>query len=419
MRHGFGFRNWNSRHRPFEPSEDETDPSSAAIRDRIATEWRGPASDLLDVDLGGESSGLLDVITTQLRSAILQRAGTNGHCYGMALAAQAYFESPETLPLDRESAAAIRHPTEPLSEPDAPVYHEITRLQAEQFLRFRTWLGRRAILWPDRIDLETQLDDVRAVIDVFGSAQVSVFDSRTSGHQMLAYDYEEHRDGISVYVYDPNHSASTYGHRPRVLEFEATTDGIEMVPYGNYEWLLFNRYDRIEEATGRATATPLDHVDISPARFRDEIFPTALVTVDTPDVELTISDPNGGRLGRLRSDFMDRSRGPVARVRSAYGVDAGEYRIDLHGRRSTPYELRVHIAGPNGTRLSVAHADRIGNSETKTFIATVPETADETGTFEPFDRRFGRLPIAAASAGGGVAAGAGLHYLWHRRRRRE
>jgi hypothetical protein len=44
---------------------------------------------------------------------------------------------------------------EPVDDPDeSPVYEDIVHLQSEQFLRFRSWLGRRAMLWPDRIDVD-------------------------------------------------------------------------------------------------------------------------------------------------------------------------------------------------------------------------------------------------------------------------
>lgn len=418
-RHGFGFRNWSSRRQAFELPDETIDPSRNTVQESITTSWPQRAADILGVNFAQVNQELVEILTTQLRSEIVQRAGTNGHCYGMALAAQSYFEMPETLPLDREFAAAIRHPTEPLTTADAPIYHEIVQLQAEQILRFRTWLGRRALVWPDRIDVEAQLDDIRAVIDVFGTAQVSVFDSRISGHQVLAYDYEEHDDSVSVYVYDPNYPASTYEHQTQVIEFTETADGIVMEPYGRYRWVLFNRYDRIEDATGRSTATPLDHVNLDAAQLREAIFPTALVTVDTSDIDLTIVNPNGGRLGRIRGEFMDRSRGPVSRLRSAYGAAAGDYQIRLYGHQSTTYELAVRIAGPNGSRLSVVHSDQIEAEETQVFTATVPETADETGTFELTEQEFGRIPVAIAAASGGLVVGVGAHYAWQKRQRRK
>lgn len=390
------------------------EPSASSIREYIVTEWAQESNDLLDVDFGRVNDHLLELLTTNLKTAIVQQAGTNGHCYGMALAAQAYFEAPETIPIDRAEAASIHHPAEPLSDATAPIYHEIVQLQAAQFLRFRSWLGRRMLLWPDRIDVASQLDDICAVIDVFGTAQVSLFDSRTSGHQVLAYDYDDRRDGLSLYVYDPNFQSATYEHGTRVIEFDRRDDGFVMDPYDTYEWMLFNRYDRIEDATDREPATPADHVDLDAVNVREAIFPTALVTVDTAAVDLAVDDPNGGRLGRLRSDFMNLSRGPVARVRSTYGADAGTYRIRLYGHESTQYELQVRIAGPDGARLSVTETARIDAGETQEFVATVPNSATETGSFEPDDRNPGRVPATAMAAAGGVAAGAGAHYLWSR-----
>lgn len=208
-----------------------------------------------------------------------------------------------------------------------------------------------------------------------------------------------------------------YEYGTRTIEFQATDEGYSMEPYGKYEWILFNRYDRIEGATDRTTATPLDHVDLDAGEVREAIFPMALVTVDTADVDLTVVAPDGGRFGRLKSEFMNRSRGPFQRLRSGYGVAAGEYRIYLKGHRPTSYEIDVRIAGPHGVRLSVTRTAQIKADETQVYAATVPETADGTETFEAIDsgdERSRRLSTVAVAVGSGIAVGAGSHYLWTR-----
>lgn len=418
VRHGFGFRNWGVGWREFDIPESELDPSQVAVRDHILTEWDGHAESLFEGGIQQTNEVFLETLATILRSAIVQRTGTNGHCYGMSLAAQAYYESPSSIPIDRLNAAAIRHPAEPLADPEAPVYRDIAQLQAEQYLRFRSWLGRRAMLWPERIDVADQLGDIRAVIDVFGTAQVFLFAGTTRGHQVLAYEYEDRADGTTVSVYDPNYAASSYEHRIRTLEFDRIEGGYEVRPYEAYDGVLFNRHDRIEAATGRSDVSPFDHFDGDPSRLRETMFPTALVTVDTADVDLGIAGPSGSRFDRLVSDFMDVTRGDVSHIRTAYGIKPGTYRIHIHGRRRTAYDLRVRIAGPADTRLSASRTAAIEAGEVHVYEAIVPENADERGELRRVDEGNGRSIRIETMAGtaGGFAAGIGAYHLWRRRR---
>lgn len=408
-RHGFGFRNWSSRNRPFETPE--VDLPRDRIETQIKEQWADDARSLLGLQPSQFGEVLLATITTQLRETIVQNAGTNGHCYGMALAAQRYYERPGSLPLPRESAAEIMHPTEPIDAPEAPVYREILDLQSEQFLRFRSWLGRRAMLWPDRIDLDAQLADVRAVVDTFDTAVITVLDSRLSGHQLLVYDYESNGVETILYVYDPNRQASTYEPRRRAVTIDRTDDGgRSMQPYGQYTHLLFNRYDRIEAAADRSSAAPSDHLEMRPEEIREALFPTALVTVDTADVSLSVSRPSGRPLERLRGSFMDRSNGVFPRLRFGYGIDTGRFRIALVGKRDTEYDLRVRIAGPDGVRVDDSATDRIESGETHSYVGTVPDSPDELGGLERVDTtgspwRFGAVAL------GGSAVGAGAYHI--------
>lgn len=416
LRHGFGFRNWSTRTQNFDVPDE--DPSREAVRAKLTTDWRSSSRSILDLDFRSIPDVLVDSITSQLHGTLRQRAATNGHCYGMVLATQQYFEQPETIPLDTESASSILYPTEPLDEPDAPVYRHIVALQTEQFLRFRAWLGRRAMLWPDRIDVAAQLADVRSVIDTFGTAAVTVLTSGQSGHQVLAYDYSVHDDGTTLYVYDPNLQAARYESHRRRLEFREVNDTIRMEPYGKYEHLLYNRWDRIEAATGREQASPLDHLNLGVDAVRDSLFPMALVTVDAADVELSVRRPDGRLVGRLQSEFMDPTRGRYSRMRFGYGVDEGEYRIALLGRAETVYALRIRVTDRDGVRLDSIHEATIGAGETQNFVARVPNSAGETGALEPTEEPCDRTRATGMTGGvaGGLALGAGAYYLWNQRR---
>ena len=418
-RHGFGFRNWSSRTQPFESPVDE-DPDREGVRATIREDWRGGAGSILDLSPDRFPDALVDALSIQLRETVVRRSGTNGHCYGMVLAAQRYHEDPAAIPIDRESASAITHPTEPLDDPSGPVYRDIVTLQSAQFLRFSPWLGRRAMLWPDRIDVAAQLRDVRAVVDAYGSAAVTLFDDQRSGHQVLASDYEgtDGDDEQALSIYDPNLAAPVHGISPRRLVFESTADGLAMRPYGRYTRLLFNRYDRIGAATDRV-AGPLDHLDLSVEQVRASLFPMALATVeaDDPDaVDLVVAGPDGDRLDRRHGVYDDRRRGRFPRLRFAHGPRAGRYRVAVFGRDAADYRLRVRVAGLDGARLDDVHEGHLTAGDADEFVATVPDSADEAGSLERADDG-GSGGIIGATAAGAVAGGAvvaGGYHLWRR-----
>ncbi len=430
QRDGFGFRNWSSRRQEFDTPRN--DPSPEDVHSHIKTGWADRAQSILGLEIDSLADPLVEILTTQLHSTLRQRAGTNGHCYGMCLTAQAYHEEPQTIPMGRETAAAIAHPTEPLESPTAPVYEDIVSLQAAQFLQFRAWLGRRAMLWPDRINVEAQLRDVRAVIDTFGTAAVTILSDQLSGHQVLAYDYadRETENGreTTLSIYDPNYRAGIYDGRTFTLEFadsganadmetDTTTDSrLAMKPYGRYTRFLFNRYDRIDDATGRS-ATPLDHLEYGRGSVRESLFPVALVTADTAAVDLSIARPNGGHLNRLSGEFMDRTRGDFPRMQYAYGVENGRYRVTVYGQQETDYEVRVRIAGEDGARLDTTRTDRISGGESHVYTAAVPATADEEGTLErQGESRWAEtIGLAGVGVGLGAAGGVGAYHLWNRR----
>jgi hypothetical protein len=183
-----------------------------------------------------------------------------------------------------------------------------------------------------------------------------------------------------------------------------------MVPYGRYRHLLFNRYDRIEQATGRAEASPLQHLAIDRATLRDSLFPLVVVLSDTADATLTVIAPDGEELDRLRSTHMDRSRGDHARVRRRYGAEPGTYRIGVYGAATTEYELTAIAVEADGVLVDETRSGAVEAGEHHTYGLTVP--AETTGSLQR-DGRSGLGPaLVGGAAAGGVALGAvGLHVL--------
>lgn len=411
-RHGYGFQNWTPQTQYFETPPA---PANGAVRDQVRHGWRDRAREFLDIDTVDLSDALVQAISTQVRLALVQLAGTNGYCYGMVLTAQHYYENPAAIPVDRSLASEIEDPTVPVDDPAAPVYDDIVQLQADQFLRFRAWLGRRAMLHPDWIDTAAILRDVRSVIDAFGTAAVSLFNERLFGHQVLAYDYVDEGDRVVVPIYDPNRAAVTYtGNRPAIA-FERSGEAYRMRPYRRYTGMLFNRFDQIERATGREDVGPLDHFTVDRSVVQESMFPLALVLTDTAAVDLTVVDPDGEALDRLRSTHMDVSRGEYARMRSRYGARPGTYRVGVYGKGTTEYAVTARVADAERSIVDETRTATIAPGELHEYALRIP--ANGPGSFE---RRRSRSfdPAVAGGAGvaGGVALGAvGYHTLRRRR----
>ena len=408
-RHAYGFRNWSTTNPYFEVP---TDPSPPTVLDRIRETWPDAASETTGLGSLRLTGALLDVAAVQLRQAIVQRAGTNGHCYGMVLTGQRYYEKPEAIPVDAQTASDIPDPTVPAEEPRAPVYDEIVNRQADQFLKFRVWVGRKAMLYRQWLDTTALLGDVQSVIDRFGTAGLTLFNDTRYSHQVLAHEFTEDEDGVSIEIYDPNDSARTYRFERRTLRFDRGTDGsLSMRPYGPYTGALFTRYDRIEMASDRSTAGPLDHLTVDGETLRETLLPLLFVCVDSPSVSLSVVGPDGEPVGRLRSVHMDRSRGDHPGLRSRYGASPGRYRVSLFGTESTDYELQARLVGPEGSRLDVTRSGSLDAGERRAFDLRVPESGG------------GRLsradpggPIARTAGTGAVGAGiGGLGYYTFRR----
>ena len=413
VRDGFGFRNWSTKDQYFEAPPD---PTPAEVRERVRGGWRERARALIGLDTGLLPDLLTETIATQLRLAVVQRAGTNGHCYGMTLTAQRYFERPETIPVDRPTVGEIEHPTVPIEEPTAPVYDAIVDAQAEQFLQFRAWLGRRAMIYPEWIDVGAVLRDVGAVVDSFGTATLTLFDGSIYSHQVLAYGFEEHAEGVRVPIYDPNRPAPTYVDGPPALVFDRVDGTVAMRPYGRYTGVLFNRYDRIERASDREVASPLDHLTVDRQAVRSSLFPLALVLVDSDAVEVTVVDPDGEELERTRGAYMDRSRGTHARVRSLYGADPGTYRIGVFGDDATDYGLRVVVADEDGPVVDWTASNSIDAGELHEYDVEVPEDGRGTVAAASGGWLQSGLVCGAGLAGAAAAGAIGYHVLGSRRR---
>ncbi|MFB6196969.1 MAG: hypothetical protein ABEI52_01700, partial [Halobacteriaceae archaeon] len=89
--HGFDFRNWAvgelSEHDHKKISEDEFDQ---VVRD----EWAGSISSYFDISLTDLPEPLINYLVKSAYVMVNQGSAGDGHCYGMAVAAEKYFQNP-------------------------------------------------------------------------------------------------------------------------------------------------------------------------------------------------------------------------------------------------------------------------------------------------------------------------------------
>ena len=133
---------------------------------------------------------------------------------------------------------------------------------------------------------------------------------------------------------------------------------------------------------------------------RAGLFPLVVVLVDTDDVNLTVETPAGAELTRASAEYMDVTRGEVARVRSRYGAEAGTYRLAVFGNEPTDYEMDVLVADPDGPIVREARSGTLELGDGHEYELEVPSEGDGS-----IARSGGDLGRSAVLAGGGTVGG--------------
>ncbi|AGB38526.1 hypothetical protein [Natronococcus occultus] len=246
---GFGFENYATPPVPPEPTEFV---SRRELRETLATR--------LDDSLGTRLTAPLSTAEPQLGSIVdrlyanaSRLFGTRGYCYGMATAAQWYHEEPTAVPLERESASEIDHVDAPLEDDATPVRDDVERFHRQQFLDPLSWLQRRPLLEPERIDYRKQARELQTAIDEFGTAGITISGENVlEGHYVLLYDYAVDDGEIAFAVYDPNDAAEEYAGDRHAIGI-STADGESLLgSYADrYDRFLFVPVDRAVSARAR------------------------------------------------------------------------------------------------------------------------------------------------------------------------
>ncbi|MDG5758970.1 hypothetical protein QA600_06415 [Natronococcus sp. A-GB1] len=249
---GFGFENYATPPVPPEPTEFV---SRRELREELTGRLETPLGTRATAAVQVGSGPRLGTVVDELYANANRLFGTRGYCYGMVTAAQWYSEEPAAVPLERDSASEIGHVNEPLEDDAAaPVRDDIERFHRQQFLDAESWLRRWALLSPDWIDYETQARELRAAIDEFGSAGITISgEDVLNGHYVLLYDYDVADADVVFAVYDPNDPADRYvADDPPVIGIRTDDHEPLLGSYvGTYDRFLFIPADRAISARGR------------------------------------------------------------------------------------------------------------------------------------------------------------------------
>lgn len=322
--------------------------------------WRDPFESAFDRPISSLPDRLFDGFARHAREGLLEIVRTYGYCYGMVFAAQRYFERPETIPGPFANGSEVAHPQAPLGSDRSPVLDDIIEYHAAQYLDFHAWFGRHAMVDSDWIDYDRQLGDLMAVLDVYGTAGLTLFnDGIVGSHQVLAYDYDRHPDGVAFSVYDPNRPADAYANADIDPTIEVDTTGpdpvVEHIEMGSgYDHFLYNEYDRAirtrhEPRNGSTSAA------LSPFGLRS-FDGTVFVEIGGP-IEATVLDPDG----RPLDCTGDRS------LHYRYGAPSGAYTLQLAGRRTGEYRVDVYAGSHRRDLLDETLEGTIAAGETRRY----------------------------------------------------
>ena len=414
-RHGFGFTNWGTTSGRY-PGHEHDRVSIDEVRQTIENTWSERLATATHLSFPAGSLAT-DALALKIYTNVNQGAGTNGHCYGMAYAAEAYYKTPDVIPVDADSASAIPEPTGPYR----PVGDDIDYYHNTQYLEYDAWAARQAVFGSEDIDYDAQLEAITSALDETGTAGLTMHSTgRGWGHQILATGYSSVGDRVEVAVYDPNIAAgsgrySSESTSPSVT-FDTSGDRTTVEPYdGVYDRIVYSNVD------GRLDPTAMLRLGTDQASQWFESLLTNVVTFLTQSpVELTVTDADGSELSRISSEAMSLEPTEYDHVRTDIGTTSREYEVELTGTAEGEYTLEVQGQRDDGSTLSSTVEGQITEGETRRYRAVLPDDSSEDPRLEPAEHPtqsssvrgnpgvLGGLPSWVPIAGA-AAVGAGLY----------
>jgi hypothetical protein len=402
--HGFGFENWAGS--SSDENDDKTDFSGHDHQSIIESEFNTQfKQEWLPIINETNWVSLPDNVATNLAAAIyetFQEAPENffsdGHCYGMCLLAQEYYESgiPDSLADDGiEHAADITKPTDEFSH----VGEAIDRKHRSQFLDATFSLKQVPYLSPDfafnteTIDAEAEVQAIQSAIDKKGTALVGIgqhpeeVSGGTSAHQLIGYNIRlEDANSVTkadvayIDVYDPNlpNNEDKFNDPKHTLKIDVSKPTEKPVINNRSDGYLYqwHRCMLLGEARpdflGTLNFTRRTLADIIKNYFGGFIG----ISANSP-VQVTAVGPNGQEFSRP-NEPVDGT--PPSEY--VYMVDppTGEFKIEVEGTGTGSYSVDVKGSTAAGGQIEDRVSGTITEGETQTVSANLPTEEGKDGS---------------------------------------
>ncbi len=424
---GFGFKNWKTdpQTASFEPRHNHdsvTQDESAAI----VRQW------VQNVDEFDVSDKIAKSIGTDLYHSVNRGTAANGHCVGMIYTAREFYNQSESIPADATSASEIEKPTGMYSA----VGTSIDQYHNQQYFDFDFWWSTRVLRLPSEIapiDYQRQVERIQEAIDAGETIPVALGNSfQSSGHAVLAYDYEESDSGILVHVYDPNNEASAYPDKMSFIGFDTSGSRITANSSLGYQRILtLPRSPDVDAGKFLAAGLNAELTSLFESLFQR----IAQFEIQSP-ASITVECPDGAELTRGQAEHVSDTATEAEERRIRYAAPTGEYTVVLTGESEGGYTIDAQVTTPDKTVLADQYTGRIQPGDEHVFRATVSEngddsslapaneaanknatqvsttTTDDTGERSNSDGSGGMIAAGAAGVAGTLAVIAG----WLRRR---
>lgn len=353
-RHGFGFSNWdgttgtsgNGAEFIYEPGE----VTRGEVRRAIENSWSTAFSEAKK-----------RLMTRVVYSWIGGNAATNGHCYGMSFAADAYYQNTSELPPGVDTASEIPHPTGAYSA----VGDRIRRLQTSQLLRAEPyWFALLGLRW-GLADHGESLQLLTEAIDATGTGGLAI-DGEANGHQVLAHGYERTNGVTTVSIYDPTYEAAAHEDPDAIWRLSVDRESGEITE-------IEEGYDTFLYHDPEMDSTVIDRILDGRERVVEQLSNAVFLGVDSGTLD--IDAPDDVIVDSPAAEFADPDSAPYNESFLVVG-SFDEVAVSLDGDTDEEFSLELFGLRDGEQVLEDVIADAFGEVPTQLQI-----TVDDAGEF--------------------------------------
>lgn len=361
---GFGFANWAGDTGTSAGGEsftlDRADLDRQTVLDTIQTAWISSVSE-------ATAQALARVVRTQINLG----TASNGHCYGMCFTAADYYREPTDLPDGAMVSGNVSSPTGRFET----VGDKIANYQSSQYATAEGVWGVLLALQDGQVDTAAAFDELTGALDESGTAGVALYDSdANTGHQVLAFGYNNRGDVIEVLLYDPNLPASDY-EGADAYESPVFSMGIDPAT-GNLvsPHASFDRYAYNDPELSLAVADAM--VDRDEGVFAE--FANSLIVGLKSPATLSVDAPDQATVVRPGAEFTTEGGSGFHDLVYVVGASAAEYRIEVVGEEAGQYELQAFGVQDGTVVLDETTGESVEAGTRYEYVATVPD-GDKSG----------------------------------------